>query len=459
MISDPSTHTPALLLARAEDLVTERRLVEIEALQVLLEWADVFSGDPQAEPGAVPVRRGGPKLVHPGGEGTPGISDLALDEIAIARCEGVGATRRALADAFDLRHRLPLVWARAQKLECETWVVRRVATLSRKLTREQVRIVDVAVAAALGQAPNRILAIAEAKIIEADTTTHQDRIEANQRQNGVWYSRPKPGDQIADVDNAAGVATAYARLDEADARIHEAFIEQLAVALAEHATPEEQDLGMDHWRAEAFAMSADPAAVLAFWESIDGTEVITTSGSAAEVVVHVATTDTGDLAPVARVEDLGPRTLTQVQALLARHTNVTVTPVIDLHTGRSVNGYEHPTDVKKRSEYRTLGDVFPHATTLFAPSKRSPDHDHTVAYDKDGPPGQTGDHNDTPLTRHSHRAKTHAGYEVHQLGPDRWIWRTPHGLHRLVTGEGTSTITPAEYSFLRCFRIELALAA
>ncbi|WP_200952860.1 hypothetical protein, partial [Nocardioides sp. Root240] len=68
--------------------------------------------------------------------------------------------------------------------------------------------------------------------------------------------------------------------------------------------------------------------------------------------------------------------------------------MIDLHTGRSVNGYEHPIDVKKRSEYRTLGDVFPHATTLFGQSKRSPDHDHTVAYDKDGPPGQTGDHND-----------------------------------------------------------------
>ncbi|WP_200954852.1 hypothetical protein, partial [Nocardioides sp. Root79] len=77
-------------------------------------------------------------------------------------------------------------------------------------------------------------------------------------------------------------------------------------------------------------------------------EVVATSGSAAEVVVHVATTDTGDLGPVARVEDLGPRTLTQVQALLARHTQVTVTPVVDLHHGRSVNGYEHPTDVKKR---------------------------------------------------------------------------------------------------------------
>src|SRR5690242_644030 len=107
MTSDPSTAAPAVLLARAEDLVQAGRQVEIDKLRILLAWADVFSGDPQAEPGAVPVRRGGPKLVHPGGDGTPGISDLALDEIAIARREGVGATRRALADALDLRHRLP----------------------------------------------------------------------------------------------------------------------------------------------------------------------------------------------------------------------------------------------------------------------------------------------------------------------------------------------------------------
>ncbi|KRC69828.1 hypothetical protein ASE20_14790 [Nocardioides sp. Root240] len=248
-------------------------------------------------------------------------------------------------------------------------------------------------------------------------------------------------------------------MDEAHARVHEAFIEQLAVALAEHASPEEQDLGMDHWRAEAFAMSADPVAVVAFWQSLDGTEVVATSGSAAKVVVHLSLTEDDELGPVARVEDLGPRILTQVQGLLAHHAQVTITPVIDLHAGRSVNGYEHPADVKKRSEYRTLGDVFPHATTLFAQSKRSPDHDHTVAYDRHGPPGQTGDHNDTPLTRHSHRAKTHLGYEVHQLGPDRWIWRTPHGLTRLVTGEGTSTISPADYAFLRVQDVAIALAA
>ena len=173
-------------------------------------------------------------------------------------------------------------------------------------------------------------------------------------------------------------------------------------------------------------------------------------------VVHVAQQSDGTLGPLARVEGLGPRLLDQVRDLLRRHTTITLTPVIDLHNGRSVNGYEHPTDVKKRTELRTTGDVFPHATGLFTQHGRAPDHDHTTPYDRNGPPGQTGDHNDTPLSRHHHRAKTHLGYTVLQLGPDRWVWGTPHGLYRLVTGSGTTTITRAEYHLLEEQAIVLA---
>jgi hypothetical protein len=124
--------------------------------------------------------------------------------------------------------------------------------------------------------------------------------------------------------------------------------------------------------------------------------------------------------------------------------------------GRSVNGYEHPTDVKHRTQLRTVGDVFPHATGLFAKHGRPPDHDHTRPYDTHGPPGQTGDHNDTPLTRHHHRAKTHLGYTVLQLGPDRWLWGTPHGLYRLVTTRGTKAITQVEYRVLEHQALVLA---
>ncbi|TQK71260.1 hypothetical protein [Nocardioides sp. SLBN-35] len=473
MISDLSNATPEQLLHAAEDGVRDRRKAEVRQLELLLAWADLHSGDPQAEPGAVPVRYGGPRLISLGGDGTPEVADLALVEMAIARHEHVLATRGALADAFDLRHRLPGVWAGVQQGRCEVWVVRRVARMSRNLDRHQVRIVDTAVAAALDQAPSRILTIAEAKVIEADPAAHQARIDKNQNQKGVWYPKPRPGSQLDESDSQAGVGTVFARLDEADALAHQHTVDDLAAALAEHAdVPDSAEpLSMDHWRAEAFAMLADPAAVLAFLNGIDDTpgtsevEEVAQQPSrdprspTAELIVHVSLTDTGEFGPVTRVENLGPRLLDQVRNLLRQHAAITVQPVIDLHTGRSVNGYEHPTDVKRRTQLRTVGDVFPHATNLFTKQGRAPDHDHTTPYDKHGPPGQTGDHNDTPLARHHHRAKTHHGYTVMQLGPDKWIWGTPHGLYRLVTGGGTTAITRAEYQLHAEHSLRFDLAA
>ena len=461
MISDLSEASAEQLLAAAESSVNARRQLDVDQLRVVLAWADLHSGDPQDEPDAVPVRYGGPRLITLGGDGTPMMADLALLEIAVARGEHGNATRRLIADALDLRHRLPAVWAGVQELRCEVWLARKVAAMSRNLTATQVVIVDQAIAEALDQAPSRVLELAEAKIIEADLQAHTERVAANQRRKGVWISHPKPGANITGEE--AGIGGVFARLDEADLLAHEQMVSDLAGALAANAAqPAEgkEPLSVDHWRAEAFAMLADPAAVLAFLkasESVPGsrdgrgaTSSTSGAGAAADLVVHLSMNPTtGVFGPVARVEGLGPRLLSQVQALLNKNTHITVTPVVDLNLGRSVNGYEHPTDVKQRAVLRTIGDVFPHASTVFTQHGRAPDHDHTRPFDKDGPPGQTGDHNDTPLTRFHHRAKTHAGYRVFQLGPDRWIWGTPHGLFRLVTSTGTTRITATDFRLLQ----------
>lgn len=139
---------------------------------------------------------------------------------------------------------------------------------------------------------------------------------------------------------------------------------------------------------------------------------------------------------IARVEGLGPMLRRQVTRLLG-HRDVEVLPVVDLNTVRAVNGYEHPTDVRTRTTLRTLGEVFPHAVS---PPEGRIDHDHPKPYDTTGPPGQTSDLNDAPLSRRSHRAKTHLGYRVDQLGLGAYRWRTPNGLARVVTPRGTQTV-------------------
>ena len=70
------------------------------------------------------------------------------------------------------------------------------------------------------------------------------------------------------------------------------------------------------------------------------------------------------------------------------------------------------------------------------------DFDHVKAYDRDGPPGQTGTHNSGPLRRRHHRWKTHGGYRCRQAGPGRHLWQTPHGLCFLVDHTGTHRLDP-----------------
>jgi hypothetical protein len=76
---------------------------------------------------------------------------------------------------------------------------------------------------------------------------------------------------------------------------------------------------------------------------------------------------------VARVEDLGPHVLAQVQELLA-HAHVTVKPVIDVHHALSVNSYEHPEAIKERIHLFRPVDAFPHASR----TSRNVDLDHPV---------------------------------------------------------------------------------
>jgi hypothetical protein len=170
----------AELLAASTSVVRERRLVEVRDLQVLAQWAAVHSTDPTQGSDGAHARRVGNRLVELGGEGTPGVQDFSLGEIAIARGTGVTATSNAIADVLDLMHRLPRVWAACCAGDAE--VARRVAKLSRHLGMGRVGVIDAAVARVItAEAAGRVLAVAEAKIIEADPEGHRQRVEEEKR--------------------------------------------------------------------------------------------------------------------------------------------------------------------------------------------------------------------------------------------------------------------------------------
>ncbi|WGY04160.1 hypothetical protein QI633_10410 [Nocardioides sp. QY071] len=422
-----------------------RRQLEVDALLRLLAWCDLHSLDPQSQPGAVPVRLGGDRLVRLGGEGTPQTSELCMAEFAVASNAGWIATSHRAAAALDLRHRLPRLWERVQRLDVEVWVARRIADLSRNLTRTAVEIVDISVAAACDLTPGKLVELAEARIIEADPQAHRERIAAEEARIGVFARRRRAGDAVAEIDGQAGVQPITLRLPNAGALEFTTSVEELAQALADHHVPDDEDdvATMDQFRARAVELLADPHAAVRFLEGLREPETppaptTTRAPRKATVYVHIdAAVLTGLATGVARVEDLGPMLLEQVAALV-RHRSIDLHPVIDLNSGTAVDAYEHPTACKERTQLRTGGDVFPHS----ASRTRRLDHDHVTPYDKNGPPGQTGDLNDAPLTRRHHRAKTHLPYRTRQLGLGAYRWQTPHGLLRVVTRYGTTVVEP-----------------
>ena len=92
-------------LAAAE--ANEHTLITAETrrLQIAAHWADCRPGD------AVPVSRlpGTERPAQLGGDGTPTVADFAPAELGCVLRMSDGSASRLIADALDLRHRLPSI--------------------------------------------------------------------------------------------------------------------------------------------------------------------------------------------------------------------------------------------------------------------------------------------------------------------------------------------------------------
>jgi hypothetical protein len=417
-------------LAAAEAAVRDRRAAEVRELELVLHWADLHSTDPRED--GRPEVPGGPRLVQLGGVGTPRVQDLSLCELAVARGQHTLTTRAWTADGLDLRHRLPDTYRAFQEGRLDLWVARKVASMTRRLDPDAARLVDRAVAAAADEGPGRLLTIAEAKTMEADTEAARAEREASRRKR---YVAVTPTDED-------GLRTVIAPVVPADGVWLDAFVDQVADALdaRRDLVPDvPADATRDELRSVALGWLAHPADVLALLAGEEEPRGHGPTTSDAVGHVHLPPGAVDGEAGVARVEEAGPMLLEELAGLLG-HARITLAPVIDLATSVSVNGYEHPQKVRDRTHLRTVGDVFPHATTI----SRRLDMDHPTPYDPNGPPGQTGDLNAAPLGRRHHRAKTHHAYSCTQLGLARYLWRTPHGRHRLVDATGTHELDLAQ---------------
>jgi hypothetical protein len=438
------------VLAAAQDGVRRRREAGRDELLIALQWA-VLHGES--------IRERDP-LTTPGGEGTPGVREYALPELAIATQVHTMTVRHQVADALDLVHRLPLTWRRVLDLECEPWIARRVAALSRAVPRSTIAIVDRAVAAAIaGHTPSTVFEIAAAKVLEADPDAAAMAREHAARERYVRLSRA----------DEQGFRHVIAKVTAGDAAWVDAMVARVADILALTLGGEHNH---DELRSMAFGWLARPAELLELLlthteEAVDDeplddaarpawatdrldqiigrlsamsiTQLKALRGAGATVFVHLDASALLDQHGVARVEAIGP-VLVRALADLVGHADIRLQPVLDLHAGTRVDRYEHPDQVKDHTWLLTGGDTFPY--TNRSATRSGVDFDHISPYREGGPPGQTSTTNAQPLRRTHHRWKTFGGYRARPAGAGRILWQTPHGLCALVDHQGTHLLTP-----------------
>ena len=285
-------------------------------------------------------------------------------------------------------HRLPQIWALCQSGEVDIYVARRVAKLSRHLPADRVGVVDRAVARVIGrESAGRVLAVAEAKVIEADPALHDERVEAERRRRYVSSSRT----------DEYGLRTVIARVEAGDAVWVEATVPG-SPRSSPPATPTPPRTSCG--RSRSAGSPAPPSCSNCCWSTATPKKNSTWRPSrAAEPGDGVprrparrparprpvpAGPQGRPLRPPARGRRStalrrrwpGSRasarcTLTGLQALLAR-TDLTVKPVLDLSDRVRTTAYEHPESLKERVHLTTGGDYWPYATS----TARNVDYDH-----------------------------------------------------------------------------------
>ena len=69
-----------------------------------------------------------------GGPGTPMVSEFCVTELGALQGTGPMAARSLVADALDLRYRLPMLWRQVQAGQVRAWQARKVAEQTRLLS-------------------------------------------------------------------------------------------------------------------------------------------------------------------------------------------------------------------------------------------------------------------------------------------------------------------------------------
>lgn len=424
--------TPADLLARVREQRRTADQAEAAVLVLAVEWAHAHPALPGDESWKVTAAQAVNHLEEVEDRtledyedyGIPAVHWAAPAAFAAANNMSTTAGKALLRDALVLRHRLPHVWARATTGKAQVWRARRIAQAVLGAPADVVDHID----RTLAPVAHKVGPITLTRLLdEAMLRLHPEQAELEQTE--------AERRRHVTVDNRTtaitGLAEMIIRGDWKDIHDLDHTLTALAHALAD--TPEGAGHSVEVRRAIAAGILADPERALALLEGAPAPQ------PRKQMVLYLHLTDAAllGLDLVGRNQTTGQPVLEQqIREWCGRtDTHLTVKPVIDLAEHVAVEAYEIPDRLAERIKLTHPRCMFPWCTH---PSQTS-DCDHRIPYADGGP---TCECNLTPLCRHHHRLKTHAGWRYTRIEPSVYLWTDPHHQQFLTDHDGTTTLTP-----------------
>jgi len=204
---DLGVELPALGAAQLAGLIeqnqAELKARECRMLQLACAWADAHyldSGSTEYQP---VVQR----ACAWGGEGTPEVSEYCAAELGALQGTGMAAARALIADALDLRYRLPRLWNRVLTGGVRAWQARKIAEQTRPLTWEACADVDHALSDFVDMMPwPRFAILLSAAILHADPALAAERAQRCRSTQDVFSFDSKDGLKTIVAKAAAGDA-------------------------------------------------------------------------------------------------------------------------------------------------------------------------------------------------------------------------------------------------------------
>ena len=217
---------------------------ECRMLRLACAWADAHYVDSGSEEYQPLIQR----ACAWGGEGTPEVSEYCAAELGALQGTGIMAARSLIADALDLRYRLPRLWGRVLTGGVRGWQARRIAEQTRALSWQACADVDHALSDFVGMMPwPRFATILSATVLEADPALALERAE-----------RARTTQDVFSFDSEDGLKTVVAKATAGDAIWFLATVNRIAEILA--ARGDSDPVGTR--RARALGILAQPAEAL-----------------------------------------------------------------------------------------------------------------------------------------------------------------------------------------------------